>query len=135
MVAARMSSVHDKLRQLTGDNLFWTWQPEVRAIFREIDFDLFVDTHENPLVFLRSIDPERLERKAHDVDALARIDRALRHTRQHLEDAHTWGSRHAGALGARPVAYFCMEFGIHESLPIYSGGLGILAGDHLKAAA
>jgi starch phosphorylase len=52
----------------------------------------------------------------------------------YLHSKHTWGARHAGVLWARPVAYFSAEFGIHESLPIYSGGLGILAGDHIKSA-
>lgn len=130
-----MSTVYDELLELTQNNLWWTWHPDVRAIFRDIDFDLFLDTHENPLVFLRTIDPARLEQRALDVDAPARIDRALRQMHSHMMRERAWGQLHAGALGARPVAYFCMEFGIHESLPIYSGGLGILAGDHLKAAA
>ncbi len=51
-----------------------------------------------------------------------------------MEDSHTWGSTNAGVLGAKPVAYFSAEFGIHESVPIYSGGLGVLAGDHIKSA-
>ena len=51
-----------------------------------------------------------------------------------MKSRHTWGARHASVLGARPVAYFSAEFGLHESMPIYSGGLGILAGDHLKSA-
>lgn len=128
-----MPTVYDQLHELTRNNLWWTWHAEVRAIFRDIDFDLFIDSHENPLVFLRSIDPARLEERAQDVDAPARIDRALRQMRRHMTRAR-WGELHASALGARPVVYFCMEFGIHESLPIYSGGLGILAGDHLKSA-
>ena len=53
---------------------------------------------------------------------------------EYLQSRHTWGARHAGVLWARPVAYFSAEFGLHESLPIYSGGLGILAGDHIKSA-
>ena len=53
---------------------------------------------------------------------------------EYLQSTHTWGARHAGVLWARPVAYFSAEFGLHESLPIYSGGLGILAGDHIKSA-
>jgi glycogen phosphorylase len=130
-----MSRLYDELHELTHNNLWWTWHPDVRSIFRDIDFDLFIDTHENPLVFLRTIDPARLEQRALDVDAPARIARALRQLRVHMSRDHAWGALHAGVLGARPVAYFCMEFGIHESLPIYSGGLGILAGDHLKAAA
>ncbi len=130
-----MSTLHEKLRELTENNLWWTWHPRVRAIFRDIDFELFLSSHENPLVFLRRIDPARLEQRAMDVDAPARIDRSLRQLRAHLTRDRVWGQLNAGALGARPVAYFCMEFGIHESLPIYSGGLGILAGDHLKSAA
>lgn len=129
-----MPTIHEQLGELTENNLWWTWHPEVRAIFRDIDFELFIDTHENPLVFLRTIDPARLEQRALDVDAPARIDRALRQMWRHMTRAR-WGERHCGPLGAEPVAYFCMEFGIHESLPIYSGGLGILAGDHLKSAA
>lgn len=128
-----MTSTLQKLLSLTRHNLWWTWRPEVRRIFRDIDVDLHHRSRENPLVFLRQIDPERLERRALDVDARARIDRALRHFR-HEQSGRKWGSIHCSALGGRPVAYFCMEFGIHDSLPIYSGGLGILAGDHLKAA-
>jgi glycogen phosphorylase len=130
-----MSTVYDELLELTQNNLWWTWHPDIRSIFRDIDFDLFLETHENPLVFLRTIDRAKLEQQALDVDAPARIDRALRRLRRHMSCEGTWGLLHAGVLRSRPVVYFCMEFGIHESLPIYSGGLGILAGDHLKAAA
>jgi starch phosphorylase len=130
-----LSTVYVELLELTQNNLWWTWHPDVRSIFRDIDFDLFLDSHENPLVFLRTIDPAKLEQQALDVDAPARIDRALRQLRRHMSRERAWGQLHAGVLGARPIVYFCMEFGIHESLPIYSGGLGILAGDHLKSAA
>src|SRR4029453_18488807 len=61
-------------------------------------------------------------------------DSAFRELRDYLGAARTWGSVNAGPLRVRPVAYFSAEFGIHESLPIYSGGLGVLAGDHLKSA-
>ena len=64
----------------------------------------------------------------------SRINYAYRRMQEYLHSTHTWGARHAGVLWARPVAYFSAEFGLHESLPIYSGGLGILAGDHLKSA-
>ncbi len=128
-----MSTMLQKLLTLTRHNLWWTWRPEVRVIFRDLDPELHHRSRENPLVFLRQIDPERLERRALDVDAPARIDRALRHF-QLEQEGRKWGSIHCSALGGRPIAYFCMEFGIHDSLPIYSGGLGILAGDHLKAA-
>jgi glycogen phosphorylase len=63
-----------------------------------------------------------------------RINQAFRRLQEYLASKHTWGARHASVLGARPVAYFSAEFGLHESIPIYSGGLGVLAGDHLKSA-
>ena len=64
----------------------------------------------------------------------SRINYAYRRMQEYLHSTHTWGARHAGVLWARPVAYFSAEFGLHESMPIYSGGLGILAGDHIKSA-
>ena len=126
-------SLQQKLLAITR-NLWWTWRPEIRSIFRDIDIDLYHRVYQNPLAFAREIDPAHLEHRAQEMDVPARIDRALRQLREYVGATTTWGITHAGALGSRPVAYFCMEFGIHESLPIYSGGLGILAGDHLKGA-
>ena len=64
----------------------------------------------------------------------SRIDYAFRRLAEYLKDTDRWGSVYASSLRSRPVAYFSAEFGLHESLPIYSGGLGVLAGDHLKSA-
>jgi starch phosphorylase len=128
-----MDKLIPKLQQLT-QNLWWTWKPEVRTIFRDLDLDLYHKVHQNPMSVLKQIEPEELDQRAADVDIPARADRALRQLQEYLSEVTTWGLTHAGAMRSRPVAYFCMEFGIHESLPIYSGGLGILAGDHLKAA-
>ena len=64
----------------------------------------------------------------------SRINYAYRRQQEYLNDDRTWGASHAGVLRPRPVAYFSAEFGLHESLPIYSGGLGVLAGDHIKSA-
>ena len=128
-----MNKLIPKLQKLT-QNLWWTWKPEVRTIFRDLDLELYHKAHQNPMSVLKLIQPDQLEQRAADVDIPARVDRALRQLNEYLTPVTTWGLTHAGALGSRPIAYFCMEFGIHESLPIYSGGLGILAGDHLKAA-
>jgi starch phosphorylase len=128
-----MDKLTAKLQKLT-QNLWWTWKPEVRTIFRDLDLDLYHKAHQNPMSVLKQITQEQLEKRAADVDIPARVDRALRQLQEYLTPVTTWGLTHAGAMRSRPVAYFCMEFGIHESLPIYSGGLGILAGDHLKAA-
>ncbi len=128
-----MEKLIPKLQKLT-QNLWWTWKPEVRTIFRDLDLELYHKAHQNPMSVLKQIAPQALERRAADVDVPARVDRALRQLQEYCTPVTTWGLTHAGAMRSRPVAYFCMEFGIHESLPIYSGGLGILAGDHLKSA-
>jgi len=128
-----MEPIQKKLTELTK-NLWWTWNPEVRAIFRDIDPNLYNRSHRNPLRVVKSVDPAFLEARAAEADIVTRTDRALRQLKDYLNPATTWGLMHGGALNARPVAYFCAEFGIHECLPIYSGGLGILAGDHLKGA-
>ncbi len=88
----------------------------------------------NPVAFLARLPAERLESKAVELALGARITQAFHLLRDYLEARNTWGDRYAGPLKARPVAYFSAEFGLHESLPIYSGGLGVLAGDHLKSA-
>jgi starch phosphorylase len=128
-----METLQTKLKKLTR-NLWWTWRPEVRAIFRDLDIDLYRKVHRNPVRVIKELTPAQLEKRAEEVDILTRTDRALRQLKEYLTPLTTWGMVHAGPLLSRPVAYFCAEFGIHESIPIYSGGLGILAGDHLKGA-
>ncbi len=76
----------------------------------------------------------RLEEQASELSLHGKMNHAYRRLRDYLSSTATWGETHAGVLKARPVAYFSAEFGLHESLPIYSGGLGILAGDHVKSA-
>ena len=88
----------------------------------------------NPIALLQQIDVHQLEVRATQLALHGRINHAYRRLQEYLHSKHTWGARHASVLGARPVAYFSAEFGLHESMPIYSGGLGILAGDHLKSA-
>ncbi|MBS3763827.1 MAG: alpha-glucan family phosphorylase, partial [Planctomycetes bacterium] len=122
-----------ELRKLSR-NLFWTWEPEIIDVFRDIDPVLWREVNHNPIAFLTRFSPERLEEKASELALEARINHAFHLLREYLEQSQTWGAYHAGALRARPVAYFSAEFGIHESLPLYSGGLGVLAGDHLKSA-
>jgi len=127
------SQLVDKLRELAR-NLWWTWQPNVVSLFRELDPALWRLTDHNPIDFLKRIPVEQLERRAAEMALDSRIDYAFRRLAEYLKSDETWGSVHASSLRARPVAYFSAEFGLHESLPIYSGGLGVLAGDHLKSA-
>ncbi|SFI67256.1 alpha-glucan family phosphorylase [Planctomicrobium piriforme] len=126
-------SIHEKLTEISG-NLWWSWQPDVTAIFREIDPQLWSSLSHNPILLLREYTPDKLELRAREVVLHSRINAAYREWQEYLASTDTWGDTHAGVLGFRPAAYFSAEFGLHESFRIYSGGLGILAGDHLKSA-
>jgi starch phosphorylase len=123
----------DKLRELAR-NLWWTWQPNVTGLFRELDPGLWRQTDHNPVEFLKGLPVEQLERRSSEMALDSRIDYAFRRLAEYLKNTDSWGSVYASSLRSRPVAYFSAEFGLHESLPIYSGGLGVLAGDHLKSA-
>ncbi|MEW4490022.1 alpha-glucan family phosphorylase [Thalassoglobus sp. JC818] len=125
--------IHDKLSELAG-NLWWSWQPDVTAIFREIDPVRWSELSHNPILLLREYPPERLEERAREEMLHSRVNAAYRDWQDYMSSTSTWGDIHAGVLGFRPVAYFSAEFGLHESFRIYSGGLGVLAGDHLKSA-
>jgi len=114
-------------------NLWWSWSLEARDLFRRIDEPLWQLTKHNPLELLRRVDPARLADCADDPGFLLLYDRVMDSSNRILTTPNTWfQSRHPDLT--RPVAYFCAEFGLHNSVPIYSGGLGILAGDHCKAA-
>lgn len=115
-------------------NLSWSWHREARALFRAIDQPLWHETRHNPIELLLRVDPARLEACARDPAFLAQYDAVRTQLERQIMDGHTWYARTHAALGGRPVAYCCAEFGLHNSVPIYSGGLGILAGDHCKSA-
>ncbi len=127
-------SVQEKLAKLAS-NYWWSWQPEVTTIFREIAPVRWSQLAHNPVALLQELTPEQLEQRCREEVLHSRINGAYRRWVEYMESSETWGSTHSGILGQRPAAYFSAEFGIHESLPIYSGGLGVLAGDHLKSAA
>ncbi len=115
-------------------NLWWSWDHDSTSVFRDLDPVRFAQLHHNPVSMLGEIPLEGLERRAQQLVLHSRINYAYRRQREYLEADRTWGAKHAGILRPRPVAYFSAEFGLHESLPIYSGGLGVLAGDHIKSA-
>jgi glycogen phosphorylase len=130
-------TMSEKLLQQLSElsrNLWWAWNPQIIKLFRDLDPEAFRASNHNPIATLASFSPERLAALGEDATLRARVDAAHRELRDYLGATKTWASTHAGPLRVRPVAYFSAEFGIHESLPIYSGGLGVLAGDHLKSA-
>jgi glycogen phosphorylase len=128
-----VAPAHQRLSAL-AQNLWWSWDTDMAGLFRELDPAIWRAVGNNPVALLQQMTIERLEERATELALHSRINYAYRRMQEYLHSKHTWGARHAGVLWARPVAYFSAEFGIHESLPIYSGGLGILAGDHIKSA-
>ena len=128
-----VAPAHQRLSVL-AQNLWWSWDPDMTGLFRELDPVIWKKVDSNPVALLQQMTIDRLEERASELALHSRINYAYRRLQEYLHSKHTWGARHAGVLWARPVAYFSAEFGLHESLPIYSGGLGILAGDHIKSA-
>ncbi len=116
-------------------NYWWSWTGDRISIFRNIDPTQWQACGHNPVALLTGACPVRLSELATDAVYLRRVQRLVDQFDQYMAEGETWSSRVVPHISAQhPVAYFCAEFGIHESLPIYSGGLGILAGDHLKSA-
>jgi glycogen phosphorylase len=126
-------ALYDKCFSLSR-NLWWTWHPEVTSIFRDLDPIRWRQLDHNPVALLREFTPDRLATRAAEMVMHSRINYAHRRLKEYLANKQTWAATHAGVLGNKPVAYFSAEFGLHESMPIYSGGLGVLSGDHVKSA-
>src|SRR5215204_7523579 len=117
-------------------NYWWSWMPDGHAVFRDLDQEVWDACEHNPRRLLKEVPQYSLMRMATDPVYIKRVRRVAESFDEYMAaGAETWAARHAPALThAHPVAYFCAEFGVHHSLPLYSGGLGILAGDHLKSA-
>ncbi|MBI5441898.1 MAG: alpha-glucan family phosphorylase [Deltaproteobacteria bacterium] len=115
-----------------ANNLWWTWNPEAVDLFRRMDQDLWSATYHNPVKMLGTIDQERLRELETDDVFLSHMDRVGQALARYMS-MPTWTDKAHPEFGSTRIAYFSMEFGLHECLPIYSGGLGILAGDHFKS--
>ncbi len=110
-------------------NFYWSWQPEGVAFFRDLDPALWDRCEQNPRVFLKKVSGLRLWQRSADNDYVERLQRFNEQFKQYLS-----ATNNEQQTTNQQIAYFCAEYGIHNSLPNYSGGLGILAGDHLKSA-
>jgi starch phosphorylase len=115
-------------------NLWWSWDHDAASLFRDLDPVRWRQLNQNPVSLLAEFPLAKLESRAAELVLHSRINYACRRLQEYLQADRTWGTRHAGVLRPSPVAYFSAEFGLHESLPVYSGGLGVLAGDHIKSA-
>ena len=120
-----------KALDIISQNFYWFWTPGGMSIFRDLDSRLWEKCEQNPRQMLREISELRLWQKANEPAFVARVNRFAAQLDTYLsEPPNSFGH----VTKENPVAYFCAEYGVHNSLPIYSGGLGILAGDHLKSA-
>ena len=130
-----LPALPDSLKGLEtiAGNMFWSWNPEFVELFKRIDSNLWTACGHNPVKLLGNVSQEQLEALAENQGFVCELQRAVEKLKAYL-DGPTWFEK-VSSKGTRPtIAYFSAEFGIHECLPFYAGGLGILAGDHLKSA-
>jgi starch phosphorylase len=133
-VIPKLPKALEPLREIVF-NLWWTWEPEARKLFRHLDPELWHRTNHNPLRMLQLCRQARLTEVAHDDDFLREMEHVHAKLQAYMKRPDTYGkTRTESPLRKAPIAYFSAEFGFHESFPNYSGGLGILSGDHCKSA-
>jgi glycogen phosphorylase len=115
-------------------NLWWTWNPEAQEIFANLSRLTWTSSNHNAVAVMNSLSPTELKARLMEKEFASAVSDVLLQFREYLTRERTWCSAHAAPFLKSPVAYFTAEFAFHESLPIYSGGLGVLAGDHAKSA-
>ena len=115
-------------------NLWWTWNPDAQRLFARIDSVLWEKTNHNAIQFLRLVEPARFKNLTNNRYSLDFYDRIVRAFDEYVKSKNTWFARTYPEQINQPIAYFSTEFGLHETLPIYAGGLGVLSGDYLKGA-
>ena len=126
------ASMAERLHSLAY-NLWWTWNPEAHQVFRTLSYLIWRNSNHNAIAVLREVSIQELSARLRDPDFSAQVQEVLDEFDSYMGNEATWAHAHVPTL-KNPVAYFSAEFGIHECLPVYSGGLGILSGDHIKAA-
>ena len=135
-IASGFTSVPPRLGGLSelAYNLWWSWNPQAQDLFRAIDVTLWEEIYHNPVHFLREVRQATLEKAAGNPGFLRQYHSVMADFDGYMTDGDTWFDRVHPDDNTGPIAYFSAEFGLHEALPIYSGGLGILSGDHCKEA-
>jgi len=136
--SARRADLPPRIQRLNdiAFNLWWTWSKPARGLFAELHPVLWNVVEQNPVLFLHRIEKERLANASENMEFLARYDKVVSAFDAMINQSQgeTWLARNRPELVGKTVAYFSAEFGLHRALPIYSGGLGVLAGDHCKEA-
>lgn len=115
-------------------NMWWSWNPKARALFRKIHEQTWIGVDGNPIRFINTIHQDHLNAAAKNSDVTKLYDDVMQQFNEYMSGKNSWHQRRKHTDKKQQIAYFSAEYGLHESLPIYSGGLGVLAGDHLKSA-
>ena len=123
----------EKLSEISN-NLWWSWNTEFLRLFKTIDNDLWETCEKNPVKFLKQVSQERLEAVSKNVEFLKEYDKLARQFEDYMNSKNTWFANNYPENKNDLIAYFSAEYGLDRTIPIYSGGLGILSGDHLKSA-
>jgi len=123
----------EKLSEISN-NLWWSWNTEFLRLFKTIDNDLWETCEKNPVKFLKQVSQERLEAVSKNVEFLKEYDKLARQFEDYMNSKNTWFASNYPENKNDLIAYFSAEYGLDRTIPIYSGGLGILSGDHLKSA-
>ena len=123
----------EKLGEISN-NLWWAWNTEFLRLFQKIDMDLWEQCSKNPIKFLKQVSQDRLEKVSKDIAFLKEYDKVTENFENYMNSKNTWFSNKYPGNKKDLIAYFSAEYGLDETIPIYSGGLGILSGDHLKSA-
>ena len=135
MTNPQLPQLPERIKRLTelAYDLWWTWNSAARDVFRRMDYALWRQTAHNPVLMLRNASADQLAILANDQEFLRAYDIAIDALDRARAARDTWWQREIGDQSGS-IAYFSAEFALHQSLPIYAGGLGVLAGDHCKEA-
>ena len=132
-VNPQLPSRISKLMEISN-NLWWSWNTDFLKIFKEIDESLWGKVGKNPVKFLKLVSQEKLEAAVANPSILKQYDKMVEDFEGYMNSKNTWFSKKYPNNTENLIAYFSAEYGLDETIPIYSGGLGILSGDHLKSA-
>ena len=126
----------ERIKELTtvASNLWWTWNTDFLRLFKQIDGDLWETVGKNPVKFLKLVSQDKLEEITENQDFLKDYDKIVENFHNYINSKNTWFKKNYPDNQNDLIAYFSAEYGLDQILPIYSGGLGILSGDHLKSA-
>ena len=123
----------NRLQEISS-NLCWSWNTEYLRLIKRIDKDLWESVDKNPVKFLKRVSQERLENVANDEKFVKEYNKIVKNFDDYMKSKDTWFNKEYPENKNDSIAYFSAEYGLDQTIPIYSGGLGILSGDHLKSA-